>query len=405
MKQKLFFALAVATLAVACSKNAPVEGQDVTTLPEEEGLAPEAIRFSSNLSTFSAQTKAGGALEAWKSQDLYIYGIDRAVTDLTAENAIFINNVRATAPVADATTEPEGNIVPAAGPIELFDPAVVGGSEPFYYAGNTRYNFYGYYVDDAVVEDAVIDATTVTIPVKINGGQDIMIAKANPEVDILNAVAKPTDTTPIRPEYLYSAYSARRSVVPNLVFEHQLARFIFKIQGVEGSDPALINNVRIEGLTLTSLSEAELVVVSPDERGLIVTNPDQPVETFELRELAEDGTLQPLTVAAPSLSGETLGESIMVIPGADSYTMTLKLSQVGATTTIKDQVFDITPSKIDANPDEDGIQPADAIKAGYQYVITIMVYSLEEVKIDATLTPWEDGGSSVVDPDDPSNWD
>ena len=37
--------------------------------------------------------------------------------------------------------------------------------------------------------------------------------------------------------------------------------------------------------------------------------------------------------------------------------------------------------------------------AGYEYTVTIYVYSLEEVKVDVSLTDWKSGGSFDIDPD------
>ena len=50
-------------------------------------------------------------------------------------------------------------------------------------------------------------------------------------------------------EIAYSAYAARRGVQPNLVFEHQLARFTFEI--IPGSASA--DNIQVEALSLQSL--------------------------------------------------------------------------------------------------------------------------------------------------------
>ena len=36
---------------------------------------------------------------------------------------------------------------------------------------------------------------------------------------------------------------------------------------------------------------------------------------------------------------------------------------------------------------------------GHQYDVNIVVYGLQQVRVNVTLTPWEDGGSIVVDQD------
>ena len=109
--------------------------------------------------------------------------------------------------------------------------------EKFFYSGTTCYDFYGYYVDDAAGENPSPEraADAVTLDVAINGGQDIMLAKANQAVDVVGAL------TPVDPKYAYSAYSARRNVKPNLKFEHQLTQFTFHI--VDGDyDSEIVEN-------------------------------------------------------------------------------------------------------------------------------------------------------------------
>ena len=372
MKKFLFFATTFAILLSGCTKS------NVNDDVLDDGT-PVPVRFSAVSMTSSVSTKSTGAVgtignNQWNEQDLYIYGYDRTVSDFTTEP--FINNVKATAPGGTAS-----------GAIEVLN-ASVDPAEPFYYVAKNRYDFYGYHVDDAATGEPVREAARVYVPFKINGAQDLLIAKADQQADIVKVGASITENN------AYSAYAARRNVHPTLKFQHQLARFTFEI--VAGS--ASGSNVNVDYITVDSKYKGNLVVVG-DARGIADFTED--VTSFKLQEINAEGNAQDLTSVKPNAYVETrdnpkqIGESIMVIPGEAAYTLKLKTSQDGVSTDIPEQEWQIEIGNVVGAPED-----AVAFEAGYSYKITIVIYGLEEVKITAELEDWKEGGNATLDEDD-----
>ena len=372
MKKFLFFATTFAILLSGCTKS------NVNDDVLDDGT-PVPVRFSAVSMTSSVSTKSTGAVgtignNQWNEQDLYIYGYDRTVSDFTTEP--FINNVKATAPGGTAS-----------GAIEVLN-ASVDPAEPFYYVAKNRYDFYGYHVDDAATGEPVREAARVYVPFEINGAQDLLIAKADQQADIVKVGASITENN------AYSAYAARRNVHPTLKFQHQLARFTFEI--VAGS--ASGSNVNVDYITVDSKYKGNLVVVG-DARGIADFTED--VTSFKLQEINAEGNAQDLTSVKPNAYVETrdnpkqIGESIMVIPGEAAYTLKLKTSQDGVSTDIPEQEWQIEIGNVVGAPED-----AVAFEAGYSYKITIVIYGLEEVKITAELEDWKEGGNATLDEDD-----
>lgn len=380
MKKFFFFAAAVVSMA-ACQKEAQLSSNDFTA-PVEEGAAV-AVEFCSNVKA-SVATKAQGGVDAWNAaQNLHIYGYQRVADGVDYTTAVpFINNVVAASPAAGA----ENNQL-----------AVLNAEgKPFYYVGNNTYDFYGYYVDDLAVEPQTT-ATGVYVPVVLTGGEDVMVAAANPEVD--GAALE-------NPRYAYSAYAARRGVQPTLNFQHQLVRFRFQI--VSGTTFETTGdaekNLNVTGVTLNARNTADLYVAGAT---LGFQNISAERADLALRSLV-DGALTDLVAyevpdkdAVVEEGANILGESLMVIPNevvegeADKFEATLTMTQFGET-----QELPLTLSIADVKDAEGNPVNQTQFTAGYSYLITVKVYGLEEVKISAELEPWKDGGKIEIDTDE-----
>ncbi len=414
MKNYALLAIAAVGTLAACSKNEVAPSQ-----PELEYSGdPVAVQFG--VASPAALTKAtgtvgglAGAENVWNKQTLYVFGFDRTITDFTnaastdpdEPNKAFIWHVASEAPdgvesgaIVVENSDPDGDGQP--------NP---GAEEPFYYDGNTVYDFYGYHIDDAYWDGnatsdqpvPVAEADRIYVPFKIDGGQDLMVAKADPAADILG-------TDVINPENAYSAYAARRGVQPDLLFKHQLARFTFEIKA--GSQSA--DAIQVEALSLYSKTTGKLVVVSKDEAELGIPTADleEAQDWLVLRQRnADTGELEPLTPVGPASFNVTpdaeqtataIGESILAIPGEASYQIQLTLGDKAGTqlTPIDPQTYTINASDLEKDDVNLG---AVAFEAGKSYKITIVIYGLEEVKITASLQAWEDGGETVIDPDKP----
>ena len=378
MKKFFFFAAAVVSM-VACQKEAQLSSNEFTS-PAEDG-AQVAVQFSSNVKA-SVATKAQGSVDAWDAtQDLYVYGFQRA-TAVDYANP-FINNVKAVSPASGVE-----------GKLELLNAE----GNPFYYAGNNTYDFYGYYVDDAAYESVQTTEQGVTLTkLTINGGQDVMLAKADQAADYATAIANNAFTGDVATwnvYYAYSAYAARRGVHPTLKFEHQLVQFKFEIES--GSANAVAEELKVVGLELDANTTADLCVAGAN---LGLSNAGTPASVQLYGFDAEAG------YAVPNMPAEAakIGECLMVIPNAvaegekDQFKGRLYLTQKGAGKAAVDFSLVFDKENVDfTNVPED----LTSFAAGYSFTVKVKVYSLEKVEVTAVLTPWENGGNLGIDTDE-----
>ena len=418
MKQYALFAASAIVALAACSKT---EVKPQTPEPPVDENSPVAVQFgvSAPLSA-SVATKSYGPLDEWNEQkSLYIYSFAKQADNIDYSTATpFIDNVFADAPATGETV------------LDVTNPAYPG--EPFYYNDDLIYDFYGYYVDDAWATGTAVDdyatvpvdnvtnlapvkkeTSRIYIPFLINGSQDLMIAKADAQADFEKTTDETFKGDPTNVQYVYSAYAARRGVQPNLKFEHQLARFNFIIKSKSES----ANKLQVESVGIESKYKGDLVVVAntDEERGILNTS-----ETKALLPLMynNNGTLEefePVPVndlTGSEATGETEeqplgnGSGIMVIPGEESYNITIGLGYDPAAFA-PDAVPDTPIAPIETTvyfknvtrPDE--AATSDVFLKGEQYTITIYIIGPQEVEISAEVTEWLDGGSTVIDPDQP----
>lgn len=369
MKKIFLFAAAAVTMAAGCQKLQEILVNPNDNPVDENGLVE--IKFTTNVATVETKTrtKSEGALTALTpNQTLYIYGLNKSNPTLRP-----ITNVAATTTVAQNA---------AAAAINWVDDSKV-----FFYNGTSdRYEFYGYYVDDAVAKPEP-SADTYQLNVAINGQQDLLLAKADPATDCTTAGAiysaeskeitvgsgDKAKTYPV-----YSAGSARNGVTPNLAFKHALSQFTFHVRNLG------TKSVTLKGVSLRTPNEATLTVAG-DNQGLTVADD---ADLVNLVLPMTDKTLTPVEDPTEQQPGYTSIEnaSIMAFP-EQAYTVVLYLDQVG----IEDgKVRTVSvPVKV-----TDDAQP------GLSYKVQITIYSLEEVELTATLAQWVDGANQVIDSED-----
>ena len=419
--KKIYTLLAFAAiLSVAGCKKADVSVET----PDDETDDRVPVLFSLGQPSYDVSVKSVGGVDAWDGHELYIFGYPTDAADYSENNA-FIYNVKGTTLGTEevgynATTQTlevthEVTYDDGQGPQTA--------EEPFFYnADNTTYDFYGYYVDDAVISDnldeegnpipVIVTETTadtpqgdgttlgegVYIPFTIDGSQDLMTALADKTSDILNA--NPSGS--VKESQAYSAYAARRSVQPNLKFQHQLTRFKFEIKSGSLSG----NSVKVNSISLKSPAKGYLCVVG-ENQGITIAADDTPAQMTLMQKNA-DGTCEALQPATPatytdastSVTATSVGESIMVIPEQASYELTIQTSMDGIHTPINPQTYTLTPAMVDT--DGQGTE-ATAFEAGKEYIITLTVYGLEQVIPTVTLGKWTPGGNVDIDPDDQFN--
>lgn len=429
--KKFFFFAAAAIVAAACAKEAPqTSGQTQVEVaaPAEDG-APMAIAFGTNLKATVA-TKAQGSVDTWNAnQKLYVYGfevlpnkdaegnnIGGSYLDYTADP--YIDNVSAMSP-AQALDDEDKAVITLSGALDVKNPK--DGSY-YYYEGNKTYDFFGYYIDD-LPSAPVPTKNGIYVPVTLTGGEDIMVAKADKTEDYENAVDKDLfkgDKNSWNVNYAYSAYAARRGIQPTLKFEHQLVQFTFNIES--GSDDAVAQGLKVEGLSLTALYQANLYVagatlgfqdINAEKKALKLFGFEPyAVPNSETETQNEEGE-----IVKEKTKPVKIGDCIMAIPNTtipaegDKFEGTLYLSQKGVTVTETDENNNLLPgmpvnftlkfSEVkDVPVNEEGLPVISAFEAGYSFDVTIKVYSLEEIEISAELTEWVNGGNVNIDTDE-----
>lgn len=364
MKKFYFFAIAALGMMAGCQK------PDVNPTVVDDST-PVAVTFGLNAPVASVSTKA--AIEDWTgNENLVVYGFPRTATDFSAPNQTFIDGATVTSPVlAEDGPETQYDVVPQK-----------DGKSYFYASDNTTYDFYGYYTGSADVDDVYKSADTVRVHFTIDGSNDLMLAKADQTKDVVGH--------DVLPERAYSAYSARREVKPVLTFEHQLARFTFKV--VAGTDKALAGAetaVAVEEISiLETAAEGDLIVVGAEGVKRGITKVGEKDQTLTLADVPAEG-VSPTS----RTEGVAVGESIMVIPGETTYKLQYVLSQANVDQTVTSTV-DLKINKFGAEAVKD-----EKFLAGKQYEVTLTVYSLEEVVITAKVAEWVDGGDYIYDPD------
>lgn len=429
MKKLIWIALAATLALVSCKKET---GQpQVTEEPEATEAAkeaPVAVQFSTIMPDV-IETKGLGPLDEWREeQKLYVYGIARKMAtegepatattaqplDFTPETGIFIPNKIITFPAGffDGTTgDPT---TPSSSPADVNVYRV--DNEPYFYDEDRRYEFFGYFVDDAA--DAVDDdgnpnptqgENDITLGVTINGSQDIMLAHADKDAD--------NEAYGLNPNRLYSAYSARRGVKPNLSFEHQLSRFNVYIRS--GSTSAAVTaGMTVSTVKVKTLTKGTLTIATKEKlQGLAATaqtEVDLPIwnalgdRLDDDIEVAEDKyDFHPAT-AWPARTAPV--GTIMVMPGETKYEITVGVKQAGYSLGEVESTYIVDFSKILAptqDPKTDhGTTDPDALDtramAGHAYDVNMVVYGLETIDITISMSEWLDAGSFVINPEDDS---
>ena len=418
-KYFLLVAAAATVLAVSCAKE---KNQPTDSTPTEiEDNTPQTIRFGTNVAEVKAPlTKAAitqTPIDTWTGKTVNIYGFQKAnsgVAQLNTEDevdnthltGILINNKPFT-------------VAAGLNPVEKS-----AGVNYQYGIGDEVYSFYGYYIGkepgdaDYTAPDPTEAAAGVTLDVTIDGKSDIMLASTDKFGDYAEKTAN-FDFSQV-----YSAKAVRKGVNPNLIFKHQLSNFVFKTQfgsAVADSEKAIL----IKSLTVNSINKGTLTIASPDDAttGFAPSTATADRADLELDGVPAAGVNPGACTDVANLDDETkytlLGQSLMVVPekgqsqdaGAEVsvYTMKLTVQQAKYNTTNTqwepvDGTEKTTSIDIDFRKVKDtagnllaaGKQYAEA---GKQYVVNIIVYGIEDIKVKVTLTEWEDGGSTIYDPD------
>lgn len=393
MKKEWLLAMCATAMMASCAKDKTIaldNGADGT--PEEiilgagQYLSAEVEQGQPMKAASRGIGSVGdlGTENNWNGETVYVYGI---VPALTGDAQFAINGEAATAPAGTPGATVTSTL------------AWTATGKHYYYDGNNLYDFYGCHVDDAATAAMTIPTGTnfdlatagFSVPVTIDGTQDLMVAMPDKSKDIEgNLEVTATDN-------LYSAWSSRRGVKPNLVFQHVLTRLTFKAKCGDASAPA--QPVKITSIQVTGAISNGTLTVIPANSGTQGFVAGTTTANFALM-----GTnLDPETQKLANFSGkditnvdpvdfEQIGASMMLVPGGE-YTIVI--------TTEQDMNNNSTIETNEKGTITKKITYTGGFVAGTNYNINITVYGLQEIAVNATLTAWNEAGEDIeIDPDD-----
>lgn len=366
-------------IVAGCHKTEPE-----VELPPVDDTENVAVQFGLTSPDINVITKGSGPIDSWASQPLNIIGVKRNRAYNT-DDSYLIDNVVVHAP---AEASAEFNVVR---PAEDTYPG-----EPYFYAENTVYDFYGYYVDDAATSDIVKTESSIHVPLEIDGSQDIIIAKARPIFDIMNS--EDVNAVTVREVDAYSAYAARRGVQPTLSFEHLLTRFQFYV--VDGNNGTAEYPVEVTGIQMDSKSAATLHI-APEPRLEVTDDSKGYLSLAGLVDAEGNGMTPSVDYVSPDNPGTAKTKhSLMIMSGESSHKIkiSMKFADDFNTQPLEDIVFNL--NSYDIVNSAAGTVGAERFEMGYQYDIILIVYGPEEVKVMSILNKWELGGDTTIDPDE-----
>ncbi len=383
MKKSMFFAFAVAAVLSSCSSE-----EAFNPIQQEEGLQEIKIGMSSA----HVQTRGTGTVGStdeltneWAGQEINVFMLKKGTLDKTMFS---LKNNDEVEVFFDTPF-----LAPAEGASDL---ATTKDGSIKYYPTEGESDFWGYHLDDAKAGAPAVEENTLTVPFRLNGTQDIMVAKTVAD-----------DDPALR---LYSAYSARRGYQPELKFEHVLSRLTFEIKaggntesakatcGIGTEDGVFVESVMVKSKTTGKLVVAYTPAVKEQYASVAsqIAFEDTKEELFLMqRNGGANDLLAPFDRVRPQWNAESnasdftqIGEAILVAPDSE-YDIVVNMSQ---------KVDGFDEPVIFSHPTT--IKLTDkTFEAGKSYKVQVTIYGLEKINITATLAPWGTGDDITVDPD------
>lgn len=395
MKKSLFLAMAAVALLSGCSKD---DGGITIDNGNGGNLDPDAVQIhlGTGLPTAIVTPNTRAVVESpknWNGLKVGIYALAKNA-QVNGVDLVWSNNDLGQRLLDNI----EGTIAEGA------DPSInLNGNYYYPMSQGMNYTFYGYYprVDAPVVTD---DAVTASYA--LTGQDDILWGRAVAS-NIENA-----GTT-------YEGYNARyfrkntgTATDPTIDFKHKLVRLDFKLKAgtEEGGDATAATNVKVKsinvvcqnkGVNLTIADKNKMNNTGTLEVGEITTtalttepafikdNPDAAyclplysdytssmVNTVYTGKPTAESATTPMSIGLPIM----LPTPALAIAGETAYYVKVEL-EASATQTLSTVI---------------PVSTADGFLAGNKYDVTLVVNGLTGIKINATLTGWQNGSK----PDD-----
>lgn len=396
MNKTWIFAAMTLALGTSCSKD---KGIDIDDSSRQEILLGTGSTI--NVSPASRGYGAVGGLTGannWNGETVYVYGINNtAIADPNAADTdkFYINAQAATAPSGVAT-----------GALTWV------GDVHYYYNGNDKYDFYAVHVDDAVAAEnlKIADGTDLatnglSVNLVLDGTQDIMVAVPDKSKD--DDVLSPSDDYT---SYLYSAWSSRRNVKPNLEFNHLLTRLNFNAKSGAEAPATGENAIKITSIVIKDVvTEGSLTIIpKTGESQAFTPNVESQEEDLAVKSSTKtaEGKLQDFPAEGIAVENgkdddfAPIGAPILLNP-EEAYEIVITTSQKLAdnenpqTGEVKGTIRAVNATGGIGGGTDNKFQP------GALYDVNITVFDIEDIELSGTLIEWVDGGDLEINPELP----
>lgn len=408
LKKTIYILSLLATLA-SCSES-PYSGFS----PEMEGedpylYEPNAIQIAVGDPSYTNLTRGSGAFdserkdtymkELWDTARVYIFSFPKDASNMAAT---WIND--STACLVDATAKNiygnastkqgkqarlnynSGNFITWTDGTTLF----YNFREP-----KRRYDFFGYFYDDAIADETNIirTSTKIEIPLEIDGSQDVMGGVAELDTMQVNKINNKANRDSIY-AYYYSNFTGNSSnnIFPIINFHHYLTRLKFRIY----PNDSLSKYVYVDSISVTSSYKGNLVVASTNKSELgFNMDKSQRKELFlhdiDRKPIKPDSfniEMKPGDEDLPfySRSSRQIGESILLPPETE-YTITLYMHQVWPKEIFYKNSYEIS-------------NKGYIFKPGYEYTLRILQAGNHPVQPAVEMTGWAQGSDIILDSDE-----
>lgn len=444
MRKFPFLVTVAAALLCSCSDGDDSGSTDYSTSSiEATQFVPIQLGIQNSNSVFVRGTgtvgdTVGSAKNVWQAQRLKVYMLHKDSIALAKDsNGLgkdIYNNVEFYAPGMTSTDPTHGT-----GGDGLMTGISDGDSiiRPLndsvkYYPLNGNFDFYGYRTDGADTAAVNFSADDkITVGFKIDGTQDIMVAKAVPSATDIAKLGAGSAR-------FFSSYAARRGVHPNLKFRHLLTRLSFNVipcgpKTVDTQTYIVVDSIRLiakdtkgtltiakdgdvegnsqvidwEGSTLATGDTLSLMQRDTANHATNYLDSCQLVQldTVALKDsvywadIPDNTAIEGTNTNKLDSATVHIGEAMLLAP-ANEYKMIMYVRQKlpvtyseGATTAAWQ--YNKLESTIKFNSES-----SSGFQAGKTYDVKAKIYSIEEIIITASLTGWQQGEDVNIDTED-----
>lgn len=351
------------------------------------------------------QTRGSGVIgdvSSFAGKDFYVYAFNRDTkTDYSTVSAT--DSLRCL--VDGSYDDPESLM----GRRAYWNPATevvewgVGESPIYYPMGENEghdFDFFAYYLDniEPANEDIIRSNDDIKINIEIDGSQDLMSAKAKPtKAQLEDILDKQGEVAMLlQREHCYSYYTASHNLNPNFDFIHHLVKLDFKL--VPGGTPGMTKDVTVEKIEIRTKHKATFTVADKYDDNRLGLKFQEDTTRLALKE--RDGSeYQPRLISTVNKVGavtdgivDDLG-SLLVAPDVEYY-LYIVLGEVQENGLVLESKEN--EKVIYQGTEEEKIE----FTAGNEYLITLTIYGQMDVRVNAEIGKWEEGGDYEYDYDD-----